>query len=152
VDLGVDLGHVGGPDLQLVAVLLVAQGLGGLICALTLPALTSTVSVATTFLPSFRRRVSVPASETSTLTLAALSVALMAIRLTVGAVVSPSSKTVGAVVVVFGSAGGRDGSSGSSQLGSVHGVPGSTGAPGSVVPTTTCPFMPPGVRPPWIEQ
>ena len=94
---------------------------------------------------------SVPASETSTLTLAALSVSLTLIRSTVGAVVSPSSKIVGAVVG-FGSDGGPVGSSGSTQSGSVHGVPGSTGAPGSVVPTTTCPFMPPGVSPPWIEQ
>ena len=37
---------------------------GGLIDAVTSPALVSTRSVATTFLPSFRRSVSVPASET----------------------------------------------------------------------------------------
>ena len=122
-----------------------------MIVAVTLPALVSTTSVATTFLPFFSRSVSVPASEMLTLTLAAFSVSLTEIRSTVGAVVSPSSKIVGAVVVL-GSPGGPVGSSGSSQSGSVHGWPGSTGGPGSVVPTTSCPFMPPGANPPWIEQ
>ena len=69
-----------------------------------------------------------------------------------GASLSPSSKTVGASVSLGSGSGPSPGYSGSSQSGSVQGVPGSTGGPGLVVVTTTVPFMPPGVSPPWIEQ
>jgi hypothetical protein len=102
--------------------------------------------VATIFLPFFRRTVTMTGSATSTRARAPLAVAVADKSSSVGGVLSPSSNTVGAVV----SLGSAFGSGGSSPVS--HGLPGSTGGPGSVVVTVIVPFIPPAVRPPWIEQ
>ena len=106
--------------------------------ALAAPAATFTRRVVTARVPRRTRRYSVPASDAVTRTRALARDDVTRARVIVGRTVSPSSKTVGAMVG-FGAAAG----------------PGSTGGGGggaSSVETAIEPFMPPSARPPWMLQ